>query len=379
MLRPVFWFSINALCLSACGQILTPAAGGVDYAVQGEYLGANTTTGAPMAAQVSARGNGNFRLLLLDGGLPGAGWNGTGYRFLSGSLSGGTARFAQNGFNLAIDTTGDSLRGTNDLGQTLRLGKTLRQSPTLSQTPPPGAVVLFDGSSVAAWTNAVLDSNGYLRATVGAGATTLQAFTNFTLHLEFCTPFEPTSSGQQRGNSGIYLQSRYELQILDDLGEILKDISPADTFEPKRHCGAFWEHHAPDVNMAFPPLAWQTYDIDFTAAVFNGALKISNAVITVRHNGVLIHNNRVLVDRTLASPLLESAAPAPQFLQNHTNIVRFRNIWLVENPASSILPKRPPRTGFAAPRGWRYALRLPLPYSVLPNGRRMGYNPDHHP
>ncbi len=336
MLKSLSSLVFIALCVLTCSPsssitspFQNPAQGDTDYAIQGEYLGTNVATGLAMGAQVMAQGQGTFALLLLDGGLPGQGWNGNGRKSFSGNRQGNSAIFVQSSFNLSVGVTGDSLTGTNELGQTLRLVKVHRQSPTLNQTPPAEATVLFDGTSVAAWADAVLDSNHIMFVNIGSsGATTLQSFTDFTLHLEFRLPFEPDASGQGRGNSGIYLQKRYELQILDSFGQSLPYLFAADTIEPKRQCGAFYEQSAPLVNMAFPPLTWQTYDIQFTSARWDSTgHKIQNAKVTVQQNGVVIHQDRILSNSTLAgSP--ESSSPSPHLLQYHGHEIAFRNIWI---------------------------------------------------
>lgn len=152
------------------------------------------------------------------------------------------------------------------------------------------------------------------------GCTTKQAFASFTLHMEFRTPFMPYARGQGRGNSGLYLQDRYELQILDSFG--LKGLN--------NECGGFYTQRDPDINMCFPPLAWQTYDIDFQAAQFDAAdKKVKNAVVTVRHNGVVVHQAFELPGPTPAGKA-ETKQPGPLQLQNHGNPVNFRNIWVVE-------------------------------------------------
>ena len=82
--------------------------------------------------------------------------------------------------------------------------------------------------------------------------------------------------------------------------------------------------------MCYPPLTWQTYDVDFTAAKFKDGKKVANALMTVRHNGVVIHDKTVCDHSTTASPMREGPQPGPVFFQNHGNPVRFRNVWVVE-------------------------------------------------
>ncbi len=134
--------------------------------------------------------------------------------------------------------------------------------------------------------------------------------------------YMPSAREQARSNSGCYVQGRYEVQILDSFG--LKG--------EKNECGAIYDVSAPSTNMCFPPLSWQTYDIDFTAAKFdeNGE-KMADAKMTVRHNGVVVQKDVPVPTATRAAPNKEGPGPGPIYLQDHGNPVRFRNIWVVEH------------------------------------------------
>ena len=192
-----------------------------------------------------------------------------------------------------------------------------RKSPTLGAKPPAGAIVLFDGASVDKWNGGRLIDGGLL----AAGCTSKDSFRDFQLHIEFQTPFMPAARGQGRGNSGVYLQNRYELQVLDSFGLEGKD----------NECGGFYSIKAPAVNMCYPPLAWQTYDIDFTAARFDDAgKKTQNAVVSARHNGVPIYESFELPNLTPGGVPQEAPGVGPFQLQDHGNPVRYRNIWIVE-------------------------------------------------
>jgi hypothetical protein len=204
-----------------------------------------------------------------------------------------------------------------DTGGTLQgeLTKVVRESPTMGVSPTPGAIVLFDGSPPEHLENAKVTEDGLLEV----GSITKMPVHDFRLHLEFRLPYMPMSTGQGRGNSGVYIQRRYEVQILDSFG--LEGLF--------NECGALYRQQAPDVNMCLPPLAWQTYDIWFRAARFDGeGNKIANARITVLHNGVPIHRNREIPAKTGAG-LVEGPEPMPILLQNHRDPVHFRNIWIV--------------------------------------------------
>ena len=200
-----------------------------------------------------------------------------------------------------------------------KLSKISRSSPTLGAKPPEGAVVLFDGKSADAFQGGKVSDDGNL----AEGSTSKQKFGSYKLHIEFRTPYQPQDRGQARGNSGIYMQGRYEVQMLDSFG-----------LEGKNNeCGGIYSVKDCDVNMCFPPLAWQTYDIDYTAAKYDDAGKVVEpAKITVEHNGVVIHKDvKLPTDRgTTAAPVKPGPEPGPIYLQNHGNPVRYRNIWLVE-------------------------------------------------
>ena len=225
-----------------------------DFAVQGEYVGElDTGLGAlKTGARVIALGKGKFHTVLYLGGLPGDGWNKEIYEG-DGELKNGVAVFQQPQGSGRIEN--GTLSMTTSEGDVVgKLARTERKSPTLGQKPPDGAVVLFNGKNTDQLENSRMTDDGVLIP----AATSKQKFGSCTLHLEFRTPFMPEARGQGRGNSGCYLQGRYEVQILDSFGLAGKD----------NECGGIYSVKDPAVNMCLPPLVWQTYDIDYTSAEF---------------------------------------------------------------------------------------------------------------
>jgi hypothetical protein len=151
------------------------------------------------------------------------------------------------------------------------------------------------------------------------GVTTEREFGDATWHIEFRLPYQPKDRGQARGNSGAYLLGSYEVQMLDSFGLEGRD----------NECGGIYKAAPPKVNMCLPPLSWQTYDIDVTAPKFENGAKVSNARMTVRHNGVLIHDQVEIPGGTPGGPKKMEGPTGPLFLQNHGNPVRYRNIWVL--------------------------------------------------
>ena len=293
--------------------ITDPDKAGLAYKIQGEYEGA--VAGDQHGAQVIALGNGRFRTVGYAGGLPGSGWTQDERRFLDGKLDGNHVEMQAAEFSIKID--GSKLHVYDLDGSTLgTLDKVHRKSKTLGAKPPAGATVLFDGTSIEAWNKAKLVEDKYLGAT---GCYTKEKFGDHELHLEFRTPFMPAASGQARGNSGVYVQSRYEVQVLDSFALDGKD----------NECGGIYQVAKPKVNMCYPPLVWQTYDIQFTAAKWENGKKVKNARVTIRHNGVVIHRDLELPKHTPGRDR-EADGPAPLFLQDHGNPVVYRNIWVVK-------------------------------------------------
>lgn len=194
--------------------------------------------------------------------------------------------------------------------------------------PPEGAVVLFDGKSLDGW----VTRNGRGKPAwklVGGDAVevhggdiiTEKTFDgHFKLHVEFRVPYVPSAKGQARGNSGVYVQGRYEVQVLDSYG-----------LEPKNDdCGAIYEVSAPRVNACKAPTVWQSYDIEFHAPKCDNGKKVEPARMTVSQNGVRIQDDvKIPVDNTRAGLGGDPCKAGPILLQDHGNPVQFRNVWLL--------------------------------------------------
>ena len=335
------WFFVGVLVAapSAAQQklaITSVSGADEDFFYQGEYLGGGTRRifrREHHGLQVIALGDGAFSAGLLRGGLPGAGWDRETNDALSGERKGRVLTLSSDEWRVVVT---DGVATVHDAAGSVCavLNKIRRVSSTLGARPAVDATVLFDGTTVEHWEDAKMTEDGLLMA----GVMTRMPVQDFFLHLEFRTPYMPHARGQGRGNSGVYIQRRYEVQILDSFG-----LSGADN-----ECGALYRQQEPDFNMCLPPLSWQTYDIQFTAARWDSdGAKTANARLTVLHNGEPIHTNRELSNKTGAGRP-EGPQPLPIYLQDHGNPVQFRNIWLTLDPSTV----EPPRRCRLLRRGW---------------------------
>jgi hypothetical protein len=194
---------------------------------------------------------------------------------------------------------------------------------------PSDAVVLFDGMDLSHWKSrgAWKVGGGYFEVVPGAGdLSSVETFGDVQLHVEWATPAEVRGSSQNRGNSGIFLQGLYEVQVLDSVN----NPTYADG-----QAGALYGQWPPLVNPARGPGEWQSYDIVFEAPRFAGERLVSPAYATVFLNGVLLHHHKELMGPTVHRELAryvpqagEGPAQGPLVLQDHAQPVRYRNIWV---------------------------------------------------
>ena len=199
-------------------------------------------------------------------------------------------------------------------------------------TPAPaGAIVLFDGKSLDAWQNRngkemanwTLVEGGVLEVkSPTSDIITKQVFDGrFQLHVEFRCGYQANATGQRRGNSGIYLQGRYEVQVLDSYGT---------KGGQKDDCGAIYSVAAPTSNACKAPTVWQSYDIDFQAPRCENGKKVEPAVMTIHHNGVKIHDKvPVTIDNSVRGLGGDVCMPGPILLQENGCPMQFRNLWLL--------------------------------------------------
>ena len=345
---------IRSLCLVAAAGLAAPLAAqskekGVwtdsndsslpaDFKIQGEY------EGEKIGVQVIALGKGTFQAIILPGGLPGAGWDGKNKSLLTGKLEGSSATFepakgtrkylaqkpeefsatskfppmGQKEYTGSADGSTFKLQTTD--GKSLELKKADRKSDTLGAKPPAGAVVLFDGGGKDALNGGRIDEMTKLLNTDGKDISTKQKFNSYSAHVEFMLPYRPEGRGQGRGNSGFYQVLMYEVQVLDSFGLDGKD----------NECGGVYTKAAPKVNMCLPPLTWQTYDVEFTNAMAEGGKVTKKARLTLKHNGVVVHDDIEINGKTGGSRSDPEGTPGPLLFQGHGNPLQYRNIWVVE-------------------------------------------------
>jgi hypothetical protein len=279
-----------------------------------------------LAAQVIALGGGSYEIRLV----PALYKRCPPEAVVTATAEEGALRFDDGNFYGSIE--GDTFSGGRhgDDPGTFELKRFTWESPTLGAARPAGAVELFNGEDFDAWRRFPRDKTwdilegGVVQADPDLGyIVSEERFEDCQIHLEFRTPFMPEARGQGRGNSGLFVQWVFEVQILDSYG------LPGYWNE----CGALYKQAGPYVNMCLPPTQWQTYDITFRAARYDDDTLVENARITVVHNGVTIHKDRELPHGTSGRGI-GSHAESPDHpdsirLQAHNNRVQFRNLWVL--------------------------------------------------
>jgi hypothetical protein len=330
-------FLVGTLALAAAGAqqpVIDPTKVDDDFAIQGEYVGTIHEDGKPskygvrVAVAVNA---GEFKAIAFRGGLPGAGWDRSyadvkNKRLIewSGQTKEGATVFPKFLAGSAVVQDG-TLTVRSPAGQAIgELKRIVRRSPTLGAKAPPGAIVLFDGSGLEHFLGKSPQAKMTADRLLMVGARTKRSFTDFLLHVEFRVPYL-----RSPGHSAVFLQNSYHLAVA---GRSFGSGTASDL-----GCGGIRWVRAPDENMCFPPLTWQTFDIDYTAARFDAdGNVVAKPIVTIRHNGVVIHDRIELPENPPfyrgggTDPLTPQGGPLA--IQSHADDRHYvyRNIWIVE-------------------------------------------------
>lgn len=349
---------INRLTNIACLMVLLPgiAQAGSPDKIQGNWLGEWTGQGGmggKNVAEIRGLGNGEYQATFTA--------------FDSGEQDMGVFTFAINGSSVGedkVEFTQDinlgllgsfhfeatveqgKLRGKYTNGNiyqgTLELERIEKQPEQVGAKPLPGAVMLFDGSSLNQWTLPAAQPAEWL---IKDGVLTLQPtdsasrsavghlvakpeFTAAQIHLEFRLPYLPDKRGEERANGGVYLGGQYELQIVDSFGFPRPRTLDGD-FEDHDALGAIYKQRPPLEMAALPPGEWQAFDITFTGPKTDSSGQSQPAEVTVMLNGTLIHDRVPLTEPTEGAPGTSRTTKSGLILQNAGQLLEFRNIWYV--------------------------------------------------
>lgn len=248
--------------------------------------------------QVTLLSNKKFLVTSYPAGFPGRGWDKT--------------------------TPHSKIHSQDELEKALsNTKKVYHQSPTIGLAAPKNASIVMPSGFTHVKGDLMI-----------AGGKTKKEVGSFKMHLEFMLPFKPhrNPSNQDKGNSGIYIYNNYEIQVIDTFALDYSAKQHPIKLESKmtQWCGCLYKMKMADLNMCLPPLVWQTYDIEFTAPEFENGKKTKNAVITVLHNGVKIHDKVELKTGTGAGAKRKQLSRGPIYFQDHANPTVYRNVWLVE-------------------------------------------------
>jgi len=319
------WLSVTAAPAAGAGKadIVRPGED-PDDGVQGDYLSVNQKEPAGEAKIIGQGGNA-YRMVFTPYGAANVDMSGK-VENGQGTLTGPDGASAVLAGKTLTVTVG---------GKKYKLVYTHPQSTTQGLKPPAGAIVLLAYApptppSLAEWANNSWEALADGSMVKGGGdIRTKRSLGDMQLHLEFRCPYMASARGQGRGNSGVYLMDRYEVQILDSFGNPSKDDE----------CGGIYKVATPKVNASFPPDVWQTYDIIFRAPRFDAqGKKVKNAAVTVVQNGLTIHENVEIPGPTGGAVGGPEVREAPLRLQDHGNPVRFRNIWALPLKAGQVPP-----------------------------------------
>ncbi|MFO0864997.1 MAG: DUF1080 domain-containing protein [Gemmataceae bacterium] len=343
---------------AAAKKLFDPQAAGIEFKLQGEYIGKDGEK--RIGAQVVARGDKTFHALVLEGGLPGEGWDGGRYGVMeSGPLAEGRAEFrspSDEGVSGVLNGDGLVLKRGD---RSILMKRVERASVTLGLKPPANAIVLFGGANpnVDAFEERK-DIEGMtaplmFEGSLMAGTVTKRKFRDYALHVEFMTGWEPQNIPWRRADSGIYMLSRYEVAIGDSFGfdfdlsgatsknrpKLSDDKNKTSKFpaakgnSSPRVCGSVFTYPSQSPNSCLPPLVWQTLDIEFQAPRFDKQGKrTSKAVISVKLNGHQTVDKLEVNGPTPHGFKGPEAPDGPIWFEAFGRRVLYRNIWVVERP-----------------------------------------------
>ncbi|MFO0820710.1 MAG: DUF1080 domain-containing protein [Pirellulales bacterium] len=348
--------SLDKAAEAAAKKLFDASGIGVELKWQGEYVGSEGDK--RVGVQVVARGDRMFHALVLEGGLPGDGWDGGRYGLMESTpLSEGRVEFHALGDDKASAVLDDhGLTLTRGDRETL-LKRVERKSETLGLQPPAGAIMLFGGPhpNLDAFEERKdiegMTSPTMFEGNMMAGAVTKRRFRDYSLHVEFLTGWEPQNIPWRRADAGIYMLARYEVAIGDsfgfdfDLSGVAAPNRPLVAEDPSkkskipvakqtgapRVCGSVFTYPSKVPNSCLPPLTWQTLDIDFVAPRFDAQRKrVAKAVISVKLNGHPTVEKLEVNGPTPHGFKGPETGDGPIWFEAFGRRVLYRNIWVVE-------------------------------------------------